>query len=81
MPAPVNITLFVARQKVNLLMLDRLGNLLHAGEPEFLIADRFYWRVPAGTATRDEDFRHSCSEHSSPLSTLPLKLSRLMLSC
>lgn len=49
--APVNITPFVARQKVNLLMLDRLGNLLHAGEPEFLIADRFYWRVPVLLST------------------------------
>ncbi len=49
--APVNITPFVARQKVNLLMLDRVGNLLHGGEPEFLIADRFYWRVPVLLST------------------------------
>lgn len=49
--APVNITPFVARQKVNLLMLDRVGNLLHGGEPEFLVADRFYWRVPVLLST------------------------------
>ena len=36
--AQVNITPFVARQKVNLLMLDQVGNLLHGGEPELLVS-------------------------------------------
>ena len=44
--AQVNITPFVARQKVSLLMLDRVGNLLHGGEPELLVSERLYWRVP-----------------------------------
>jgi hypothetical protein len=49
--AQVNITPFVARQKVNVLMLDQVGNLLHGGEPEFLVSDRFYWRVPVLLST------------------------------
>ena len=47
----VNITPFVARQKVNLLMLDQVGNLLHSGEPELLVSSRLYWRVPVLLST------------------------------
>jgi hypothetical protein len=49
--AQVNITPFVARQKINVLMLDQVGNLLHGGEPELLIADKLYWRVPVLLST------------------------------
>lgn len=49
--AQVNITPFVARQKVNVLMLDRVGNLLHGGEPEMLLSERLYWRVPVLLST------------------------------
>ncbi|HFD40426.1 MAG TPA: hypothetical protein ENJ31_11345 [Anaerolineae bacterium] len=47
----VNITPFVARQKVNVLMLDKVGNLLHGGEPEMVLSDRLYWRVPVLLST------------------------------
>ena len=49
--AQVNITPFVARQKVNLLMLDQVGNLLHGGEPELLVSEKLYWRVPVLLST------------------------------
>ncbi len=49
--AQVNITPFVARQKVHLLMLDKLGNLLHGGEPELVLAEHVYWRVPVLLST------------------------------
>lgn len=49
--AQVNITPFVARQKINVLMLDQVGNLLHGGEPELLIAEKLYWRVPVLLST------------------------------
>lgn len=35
-----------ARQKVNRFVVSRIGNLCAAGEPEFLVAERFGWRVP-----------------------------------
>ena len=49
--AQVNITPFIARQKVNLLMLDQVGSLLHGGEPELLVSGRLYWRVPVMLST------------------------------
>jgi hypothetical protein len=49
--AQVNITPFVARQKINVLMLDQVGNLLHGGEPELLVSEKLYWRVPALLST------------------------------
>ena len=49
--AQVNITPFVARQKVHLLMLDKVGNLLHGGEPELVLAEHVYWRVPVLLST------------------------------
>jgi hypothetical protein len=49
--AQVNITPFIARQKVNLLMLDQVGNLLYGGEPELLVSSRLYWRVPVLLST------------------------------
>lgn len=35
-----------ARQKVNRFVVSQIGNLLCAGEPELVIAQRFHWRVP-----------------------------------
>ncbi len=49
--AQLNITPFIARQKVNVLMLDRVGNLLHGGEPELAVSDRLSWRVPVLLST------------------------------
>ena len=49
--AQVNITPFVARQKINVLMLDQVGNLLHGGEPELLVSEKLYWRVPVLLST------------------------------
>lgn len=49
--AQINITPFVARQKVNVLMLDRVGNLLHGGEPELAVSNRLCWRVPVLLST------------------------------
>ena len=39
---------FVARQKVNVLVLERISNLLLAGEPRLVqqVGERWVWRVP-----------------------------------
>lgn len=44
----VQISAFVARQKVNVLMLERVGNLLLSGEPELIQTPdgNWVWRVP-----------------------------------
>lgn len=44
----VNVTAFSARQKVNVLMLERVSNLLLAGEPTFVSLPNgaHVWRVP-----------------------------------
>ena len=44
----VQISAFVARQKVNVLMLEHVSNLLLAGEPELMQASDggWIWRVP-----------------------------------
>ena len=43
----MNVTAFVARRKVNGLLLDRVGTGLYADEPELVISDqRMCWRVP-----------------------------------
>lgn len=46
--AGVQISVFMARQKVNVLMLERVSNLLLADEPELVqvSTDRWVWRVP-----------------------------------
>jgi hypothetical protein len=45
--AKANITAPVARQNVDDLLLNDVGNLLYAGEPElFLSGDGLFWRVP-----------------------------------
>lgn len=42
------ISVFVARQKVNVLMLERVSNLLLAGEPQLVetAENQWVWRVP-----------------------------------
>lgn len=44
----VQVSAFVARQKVNVLVLERVSNLLLAGEPKLVQRDgeRWVWRVP-----------------------------------
>lgn len=44
--ATMNITSVVAHRKVNVLMLEKVGNLLHGGSPALFLTDRIYWRVP-----------------------------------
>ena len=47
-PSQVQISAFVARQKVNVLMLEQVSNLLLAGEPtlEQTYGGNWRWRVP-----------------------------------
>jgi len=44
----IRVSAFVARQKVNVLMLERVSNLLLAGEPRLMEAPdgNWMWRVP-----------------------------------
>lgn len=44
--AEVQVSAFVAKQKVNRFLATEVGNLLHAGDPSLALADRIYWRVP-----------------------------------
>jgi hypothetical protein len=44
--ADVQVSAFVAKQKVNYFLATEVGNLLHAGEPALALADKIYWRVP-----------------------------------
>ena len=52
--ADVNVTAFVARQKVNHYLIMHVGNLLHAGTPELVAAESFFWRVPVLLTTREK---------------------------
>jgi hypothetical protein len=45
--AGVQISAFVARQKVNVLVLEQISNLLLAGTPKLIqTAGKWFWRVP-----------------------------------
>jgi hypothetical protein len=44
--ADFNVTAVTARQKANRYLLMNLGDQLHAGEPELMIGERLWWRVP-----------------------------------
>jgi hypothetical protein len=44
--ADFNVTAVAARQKANRYLLMTLGDQLHAGEPELMIGERLWWRVP-----------------------------------
>ncbi len=49
--AKVNVTPFIARQKVNVLVLDKAGAGLLSGAPELaIIGGRLCWRVPMALA-------------------------------
>ncbi len=52
--ADFNVTAFVARQTVNRYLITRVGDMLHAGEPELVIGDTLRWRVPVMLATREK---------------------------
>ena len=36
----------VARQRVTHFVVSHIGNMLCAGEPELVVSQRFFWRVP-----------------------------------
>ncbi len=42
----INVSAFVARQKVDSFVLNEISYMMHAGEPILVIADSVYWRVP-----------------------------------
>lgn len=42
----VNVTSVAAKRQVNRLLLERVGNLLYAEEPNLLVGTRLLWRVP-----------------------------------
>lgn len=49
----VNVSAFVAQQKVTKLLMEHIGNLLYGGEPDLVVSTPFtlaqrrsYWRVP-----------------------------------
>jgi len=49
----VNVSAFVAQQKVTKLLMERIGNLLYGGEPDLVVStslaspqQRLCWRVP-----------------------------------
>src|SRR5262245_52268740 len=44
--APVNITPFVARQKVTGFVILEIGDRLRGEEPELVVGDRLCWSVP-----------------------------------
>ena len=44
--ATVNVTAFSARQKVTGFVADEISTNMHAGEPQLVVGERIYWRVP-----------------------------------
>ena len=42
----INVTPFIAMQKVNRFLTLKVGNLLRADKPELIIGERLVWRVP-----------------------------------
>jgi hypothetical protein len=49
--AKINVTPFVARQKVNVLLLDKVGTGLLAGKPKLMVNDgRLFWQVPVAVS-------------------------------
>lgn len=50
----INFTAFVARQQVNYYLQMNVGNLLYAGEPDFIVGDgELQWEVPVVYALPD----------------------------
>jgi hypothetical protein len=49
--ATINVTPFVAKQKVNVLLLDKIGTGLLSESPDLAASEgRLYWRVPVALA-------------------------------
>lgn len=44
--ATINVTAPVAQQRVNRYLTMEVGNLLYAGNPQFVVTDRLTWRMP-----------------------------------
>jgi hypothetical protein len=44
--ADVNVSAFVARQKVTGFVVDEISTQLHGKDPTLLVSDRIRWRVP-----------------------------------
>jgi len=44
--APVNISAFAARQKVNGFVVDEISTNMHGAEPALIVGQRLTWRVP-----------------------------------
>ena len=44
--ACINVTSERAKRQINRLLLERVGNLLYAEEPNLLVGTRLLWRVP-----------------------------------
>jgi hypothetical protein len=44
--ADVNVSAFVARQKVTGFVADEISTQLHGGEPTLIVGERIRWRVP-----------------------------------
>jgi len=44
--AAMHYTAVAARRKVNVLLLEKVGTGLFGDEPDLVITDRVYWRVP-----------------------------------
>ncbi|MCI0513123.1 hypothetical protein L0128_07930 [candidate division KSB1 bacterium] len=51
-----NITAFVAKQKVNRFLLMNTGNLIHALDPDLVLSDSLFWKVPIGFSTPEKGF-------------------------
>lgn len=47
----INVSAFAARQKVDNFLLNEISYMMHAGEPNLVIADSIYWRVPVILST------------------------------
>lgn len=44
--ADVNISAYAARQKVNGFVLSEISYMMRASDPNLVVAERLYWRVP-----------------------------------
>lgn len=42
----INVSGYSARQKVDNFVLSEISYMMHAGEPNLIVADALYWRVP-----------------------------------
>ena len=70
----VNVTSVAAKRQVNRLLLERVGNLLYAEEPNLLVGTRLLWRVPVWLGIANPrprgfrgDARCGCPEWRNPV--------------